>query len=122
MSSASRSPRSAVPTTSQSAISARRTCSRSRFTLPQRPAGKPDDGSDIIEGQAGTDALAFNGANIAESFDISANGPRARLSRNVGAVVMDLNSIEQIKLTALGGADTITVNDLGGTDVKQVAV
>ena len=29
---------------------------------------------------------------------------------------------KNVKLTALGGADTITVNDLGGTDVKQVAV
>ena len=82
----------------------------------------PGDGSDIVEGQGGTDTLVFNGANIDEIFDISANGSRARLSRNVGAVVMDLGGIEQIRLAALGGADTITVNDLSGTDVKQVTV
>ena len=34
----------------------------------------PGDGSDTIEGQAGSDALTFNGANVAEQFDVSANG------------------------------------------------
>jgi len=82
----------------------------------------PGDGSDIVEGQAGTDTLVFNGANVAENIDISANGSRARLFRNVGNVTMDLNGVEHIQLAALGGADTITVNDLSGTDVKQVAI
>src|SRR5947207_2771646 len=82
----------------------------------------PGDGSDIVEGQAGTDTLVFNGASIAENFDISANGQRARLSRNVGNVVMDLNGVEHIQLTALGGADNIVVNDLTGTGVTQVAI
>ena len=35
---------------------------------------------------------------------------------------MDLNGVERIQLNALGGADTITVNDLTGTDVTRVAV
>src|SRR5262249_33774913 len=82
----------------------------------------PGDASDIVEGQAGTDTLVFNGANIAENFDISANGQRARLTRDIGGVTMDLNSVEHIQVNALGGADTITVNDLTGTDVKQVAL
>ena len=29
---------------------------------------------------------------------------------------MDLNGVETVDFTALGGADTITVNDLSGTD------
>ena len=45
-----------------------------------------------------------------------------RLSRDVGSVVMDLNGVEQIQLNALGGADTVTVNDLTGTGVTQVAI
>src|SRR5215217_2829770 len=36
----------------------------------------PGDGSDTVEGQAGTDRMLFNGANIAEQFEISANGGR----------------------------------------------
>jgi Ca2+-binding RTX toxin-like protein len=82
----------------------------------------PGDGSDVVEGQAGTDTLVFNGSNANENIDISANGSRVRLFRDVGNVVMDLNGIEHIQLAALGGADTITVNDLTGTDTKQVAI
>ena len=82
----------------------------------------PGDGSDTVEGEAGTDTLVFNGANINERMDISANGERARLTRDIGNITMDLNGVERIQLNALGGADTITVNDLTGTDVKQVAI
>ena len=82
----------------------------------------PGDGSDMVEGQAGTDTLVFNGANVDENIDISANGSRVRLFRDVGNVTMDLNGIEHIQLATLGGADTVTVNDLTGTDVKQVAI
>jgi Ca2+-binding RTX toxin-like protein len=82
----------------------------------------PGDGSDTVEGQAGTDRLLFNGSNANEKIDISANGQRVRLFRDVGNVVMDLDGVEHIKLNALGGADTITVNDLTGTDAKQVGI
>ena len=82
----------------------------------------PGDGSDTVEGQAGNDTLLFNGANVNENIDISANGSRATLFRDVANITMDLNGVEQIQLNTLGGADTITVNDLTGTDVKQVAV
>ena len=82
----------------------------------------PGDGSDIVEGQDGTDTLVFNGANIDENIDISANGGRVRFTRDVAAITMDLNGVEQINFAALGGADTITVNDLTGTGVTQVAI
>ena len=82
----------------------------------------PGDGSDTVEGQAGTDTLLFNCANVSENIDISANGDRARLTRDVGNVTMDLNGVEHIQLNALGGADTITVDNLAGTDVNQVAI
>ena len=41
----------------------------------------PGDGSDIVEGGAGTDTLVFNGANIDETIDISANGSAPAVSR-----------------------------------------
>jgi hypothetical protein len=49
----------------------------------------------------------FNGANIAENIDISANGARARFFRDVAGVTMDLNGVEQIDFNALGGADNV---------------
>jgi Ca2+-binding RTX toxin-like protein len=82
----------------------------------------PGDGSDTVDGQAGVDTLQFNGSNVGEKIDISANGSRARLTRDVGAITMDLNSIETIDVAALGGADTLTVNDLSGTGVKNVNI
>src|SRR5437762_6861321 len=80
----------------------------------------PGDGSDTVEGQGGTDTLQFNGANIAEQIDISANGSRVRFTRDVASITMDLNGLEQINFTARGGADTITVGDLSGTGVTAV--
>ena len=82
----------------------------------------PGDGSDIVEGQAGTDTLQFNGSNANENIDIAANGSRVSLFRDVGNVTMDLNGIEHIQLDASGGADTVTVNDLTGTDTNLVAI
>jgi Ca2+-binding RTX toxin-like protein len=82
----------------------------------------PGDGSDIVERQAGIDTLLFNGANISERIDVSANGGRVRFTRDVASITMDLNSVETIDFTARGGADTITVNDMTGTGVKNVNI
>ncbi len=81
----------------------------------------PGDGSDTIEGQDGSDAMTFNGANVAEAFDVSANGGRVRFLRNVANITMDLNDVERIDLNALGGADQLTVNDVSGTDLTAVS-
>jgi Ca2+-binding RTX toxin-like protein len=80
----------------------------------------PGDGNDTVEGQAGTDTLLFNGANIAEIYDVSANGGRVRFTRNIANIVMDLDDIENLTLNALGGADLFTVNDLAGTDLTII--
>jgi Ca2+-binding RTX toxin-like protein len=80
----------------------------------------PGDGSDTVEGQSGFDTMLFNGANVNEKIDISANGSRVRFTRDVANITMDLNGVEGINFNARGGADTITVNDLSGTDLAQV--
>jgi Ca2+-binding RTX toxin-like protein len=85
-------------------------------------AWNPGDGSDVFEGGAGYDALLFNGANIGEKVDITANGVRLRFTRDVANVTMDCGEIEEVRFHALGGADTITVNDLSGTGVGKVAL
>jgi Ca2+-binding RTX toxin-like protein len=80
----------------------------------------PGDGNDIIEGQDGTDTMLFNGSAINERMEVSANGGRVRFTRDVANIVMDLNDVETVNAKALGGADTVTVNDLSGTDVANV--
>ncbi len=80
----------------------------------------PGDGNDTVEGQDGTDSLVFNGSNASENMDVSANGGRVRLSRNVGAVTMDTNDVEAFDINAVGGSDTLVVNDLSGTDLGNI--
>jgi Ca2+-binding RTX toxin-like protein len=82
----------------------------------------PGDDNDTLEGQSGNDRMIFNGANIGENIDISANGGRVLFFRNIANVVMDLNDVEAIDFNALGGADNIVVNDLIGTDITEVNV
>ncbi len=82
----------------------------------------PGDGSDVIEGQSGHDTMDFRGSGADENFDVSPNGPRLRFFRNVGNITMDADGVERVQLEALGGTDTVTINDLRGTDVKRVNV
>jgi Ca2+-binding RTX toxin-like protein len=82
----------------------------------------PGDGSDIVDGQGGFDTLAFHGSSIAENISIAASGGQATLFRDVGAVAMHLSSVEDIELSASGGADNVTINDLTGAGVQQVGV
>jgi len=80
----------------------------------------PGDDSDVVEGQAGRDTMLFNGSNAAEQINVLANGGRVLFTRDIASVTMDLNDVEEISFTALGGADTISVGDLSGTDVTEV--
>jgi Ca2+-binding RTX toxin-like protein len=82
----------------------------------------PGDGSDTLEGQVGVDRMRFNGANIAERFELSANGPRLRFTRDIGNITMDTDDVELVDVNALGAVDQVTVHDLSGTDVSRVDV
>jgi Ca2+-binding RTX toxin-like protein len=80
----------------------------------------PGDASDIVEGQDGFDTLLFNGAPGAEIFAASSNGGRMLVTRNVGNIVMDVDDVEALTVSALGGIDTVTVNSLAPTDIVDV--
>jgi hypothetical protein len=82
----------------------------------------PGDGSDTVEGQDGADTMLFNGADADERVVLSANRNRLRFLRDPGAVTMDTAGIEQVDFNALGGADTVTVASLLGTDVSGVDI
>src|SRR5262249_60159914 len=75
-----------------------------------------------VEGQAGVDALLFNGANLAENIHIFANGGRVDFVRDIANVTMDLNGVEGIIFQALGGVDNITIDDVSGTDLALSGV
>ena len=75
----------------------------------------PGEGSDAVEGQRGHDALSFLGADVPERVDVRAVARDVRLTRDVGAIVMDLGGVERISTFLQGGADTATIGDLSGT-------
>jgi hypothetical protein len=82
----------------------------------------PGDGSDTIDGQLGHDTLDFNGAGAPENMSLSANGSRSLFLRDVANIRMDMDNVESLDLTALGGADAFTVNDMSGTDFQLANV
>jgi hypothetical protein len=82
----------------------------------------PGDGSDVVEGRSGTDTLDFNGAGAAENMSLSANGGRSLFLRDLANIRMDMDGVESLDLTALGGIDTMTVDDMTGTDFRQADV
>ena len=72
-----------------------------------------------VEGQSGFDTHIFNGAGGNEIFAATASGGRVTFTRNTGGIVMDLNGIEALDVRALGGTDSVTINDLTGTDLQE---
>jgi Ca2+-binding RTX toxin-like protein len=81
----------------------------------------PGDGNDKVDGGNGFDTLDFKGKTAGETFSIDANGSGATFNRPGGTI--DLTSVERIQFEAQGqNANNITINDLIGTSVKQVAI
>ena len=81
------------------------------------------DGSDHVDGEAGTDEMVFNGFANAETFTLTAkDGGGALLTRDLGNIAMNLDSIEKVTINAFAGADNIHINDPSGSGVSQIDV
>ena len=80
------------------------------------------DGSDRVDGGSGFDEMLFNGFGVGEQFNLSASGDHTLFTRVQGNIVMDLTDIEKVTVNALGGADTINVNDPTGTGVTDIDI
>jgi hypothetical protein len=55
-------------------------------------------------------------------MSLSANEGRAVFLRDIGAIRMDMDSVENLDLATLGGADTVTVDNLDGTDLGHADI
>ena len=82
----------------------------------------PGDGSDAIDGGDGSDTLVFNGSNDAEVMSLSANGSSSVFLRDRGSIRMDMTGVEGLDLRALGGADSVTIDDMTGTRFHQANI
>ena len=72
------------------------------------------------KGREATTRCSSTSANVSEKIDISANGSRVGSPATSPASRWTSTALKTIDFNALGGADTITVGDLTGTNVKQV--
>ena len=82
----------------------------------------PGEGNDAIDGGLGYDTLDFVGAAGAEKFALSAEGTGDLFTRDLGNIHMDMHGVEALDLAALGGADTVTLHDVHGTDLTHAAI
>ena len=82
----------------------------------------PGDGSDTVDGGDGRDTLQFNGSNTSEQMRLLADNGRTELIRDVANIHMDFAAIENVNVAALASADTITVDDLSSTDVRNTNI
>lgn len=81
------------------------------------------DGSDIMNGAEGIDTVQVNGSiDSGDNFSLEANGNKVNFQRNnLGLFALDVNNVEVFDINGSGGNDTLTVDNLDGTDVEIVA-
>lgn len=82
----------------------------------------PGDGSDVIDGGSGSDELIFVGSAADEFFELTAQGTRFELTRNLGPIDMDVADVEEVSLFTLGGVDDVRVNNLSATSVRLLHI
>ena len=80
------------------------------------------DGSDRVEGGSGFDEMLFNGFGAQSSSLCRPMASVSSFTRVQGNIVMDLDDIEKVTVNALGGADTITINDPSGTGITDIDI
>ncbi len=80
------------------------------------------DGSDIMRGNGGQDVTEVNGAvDAGDEFELGSNGKRVDFRRvNLGLFELDIDSVESMEINGGGGDDSLTVQSLSGTRLKQV--
>ncbi len=82
---------------------------------------EPGDGADINNGgEDGADIFRFFGDANANTFTLRPGGTATHFNALFGAVTIDNHGIEDVVVSALGGADTITVADLFPTEVVSL--
>lgn len=84
-----------------------------------RALARADDGDDTVDGQEGSDVVVVEGDASDEELSLSARGGRAQLLR-ASTPDLDTHGIERLELATGEGADSLTLEDLSGTDLAEV--
>ncbi len=85
---------------------------------------QPGDGSDSIQGGDDQgDVLNFLGSAAADAFLLSSSPTNpSHLNVKLGAATVDTAGVDQVIISALAGADSVTVLDLTKTEVKSLNI
>jgi Ca2+-binding RTX toxin-like protein len=75
----------------------------------------PGDDDDVIDGGPGSDTLAFDGSSASEAIAITPDGAGFALTRNVAAVLMQVQRTETLVVRTMLGADTVVTTPLEET-------
>ena len=76
------------------------------------------DGNDIVDGQLGGDVLTMLGTDNPEAMTVSGNG--IGFTAAIGAATLSVNGVETSNLEGRGGGDTMMVNDLTTSVLRQL--
>ena len=79
----------------------------------------PGDDDDVVEGQAWTDELLFNGPTRARASTSRPTVAGCGSSETSRTCSMDLNDVEKVLFNAFGGVRYVHVGDLSGTDADR---
>jgi RTX calcium-binding nonapeptide repeat (4 copies) len=72
-----------------------------------------------VNGRGGADTLHLSGSSRGDDIDVGTAG--GLLHAELGGAVVESDAVESLRVNPLGGADAVTLADLAGTDVGQVA-
>ena len=82
----------------------------------------PGDGSDKMDGEAGTDVARDNGGNGVDHFVVTPQGQRVTATRdNVAPFFLDIGTTETLEVNGNGGNDAVEVENGIGTLIKVAA-
>ena len=82
----------------------------------------PGDGSDKMDGEAGTDVARDNGGDGVDHFVVTPQGQRVTATRdNVAPFFLDIGTTETLEVNGNGGNDAVEVENGIGTLIKVVA-
>lgn len=89
---------------------------------------KAGDGKPELHGGVGRDAISLTGTGSVDTFLVSKPGPFgfdvtiAATPSNLATKLLPLDSMEEIDIESLGGADNVTIEELTFTAVKDVGI
>ncbi len=85
--------------------------------------GNVAGGDDFVEGGAGFNQIVLNATGNADALNVGQSSGRIRLTRGLATITADNNmSVQGVTVNALGGDDTVTIQDLSAIECPLLLV